>query len=85
VGGRPTGTRARRPVAWMAGRKETEPLEPIDEAITRMVSELPGRNVSERRGSLESARSGGRAFSFCAKAAGSVAVWLTRRLPSGGV
>ena len=56
VGDRPTGTRARRPVAWMAGRRETEPLEPIDEAIGRMVSELPGRNVSERRGSLESAK-----------------------------
>ena len=56
VGGRPTGTRARRPVAWMAGRRETDPLEPIDEAIGRMVSELPGRNVSERRGSLESAK-----------------------------
>ena len=56
VGGRPTGTRARRPVAWMAGRRETEPLEPIDEAIARMVSELPGRNVSKRRGSLEIAK-----------------------------
>src|SRR5262245_4359950 len=40
----------------MAGRRETEPLEPIDEAIARMVSELPGRNVSERRGSLEIAK-----------------------------
>ena len=56
VGDRPTGTRARRPVAWMAGGRETEPLEPIDEAIGRMVSEWPGRNVSERRGSLESAK-----------------------------
>src|SRR5262249_6216713 len=56
VGGRPTGTRARRPVAWMAGRRETDPREPIDEAIGRMVSKLPGRNVSERRGSLENAK-----------------------------
>ena len=56
VGDSPTGTRARRPVAWMAGWRETEPLEPIDEAIGRMVSELPGRNMSERRGSLENAK-----------------------------
>ena len=56
MGDSPTGTRARRPVAWMAGRRETEPLEPIDEAIGRMVSELPGRNMSERRGSLENAK-----------------------------
>jgi hypothetical protein len=31
VGGSPTGARARRPVAWMAGRRETKSLEPIDE------------------------------------------------------
>jgi hypothetical protein len=43
------GARARRPVAWMAGWRETETLEPIDEAIRRMVSESPGRNASERR------------------------------------
>jgi transposase-like protein len=83
--GRPTGVRARRPVAWMAGRRETEALEPIDEAIGRMVSEWPGRNGSERRGSPENASSGGRACACDAKAAGTVAVWLARRLPSGGV
>ena len=32
----------------MAGWRETETLKPIDEAIVRMVSESPGRNVSER-------------------------------------
>jgi hypothetical protein len=31
VGGSPTGARARRPVAWMAGQRETKALEPIDE------------------------------------------------------
>jgi hypothetical protein len=35
------------PVAWIAGRKETEFLKPIDKAISRMVSKSPGRNVSE--------------------------------------
>ena len=37
----------------MAGRRETKALKPIDTAIVRMVSESPGRNGSERRGSLE--------------------------------
>ena len=85
VGASPTGVRARRPVAWMAGRRETEALKPIDDAIGRMASEWPGRNVSERRGSPESACPGGRVFAFRAKAAGTAAVWLMRRRPSGGV
>src|SRR5206468_3863831 len=34
---------------------ETEPLKPIDQAIVRMVSELPGRNVSKREGSPDNA------------------------------
>jgi hypothetical protein len=53
AGASPAGARARRPVAWMAGGRETNPLKPIDEAIRRMVSESPGRNGSERGGSLE--------------------------------
>src|ERR1700674_4882075 len=55
AGESPAGVRARRPVAWMAGRRETESLKPIDKAIRRMVSEWPGRNESERTGSLENA------------------------------
>jgi len=53
AGVKPAGARARGPVAWMAGWRETEALKPIDQAIRRMVSEWPGRNASERRGSLE--------------------------------
>src|SRR5262245_3299773 len=56
AGGRPAGARARRPVAWMAGRRETDALKPIDEAIGRMVSESPGRNESERTGSPDNLR-----------------------------
>ena len=55
VGRRPTGARARRPVAWMAERRETEALKPIDDAIGKDGRESPGRNVSERKGSPESA------------------------------
>ena len=54
VGGKPTGVRVRSPVAWIAGRKVTEFLKPIDEAIVRMASESSGRNASEPIGGLES-------------------------------
>jgi len=50
----PAGVRARSPVAWMAERRETEVLKPIDKAIFGMVSESPGRNESERMGGPES-------------------------------
>jgi len=36
----------------MAGWRETDTLEPIDEAPLSGVSELPGRNGSERESSL---------------------------------
>jgi len=36
VGGSLTGATARRPVAWMAGRRETKALKLIDETIGRM-------------------------------------------------
>lgn len=37
----------------MAGWRETKILKPIDKATFGVVSEFAGRNVSERRGSLE--------------------------------
>ena len=37
----------------MADRRETKYLKPIDKAIPGMVSKSPGRNESERTGSLE--------------------------------
>ncbi len=33
VGDRPTWVKVRNPVAWMAGRRETQGLKPIDKAI----------------------------------------------------
>ncbi len=50
----PAKVTVRNLVAWMAGWRETESLKPIDKAILGMVSESPGRNVSERRGGPES-------------------------------
>jgi hypothetical protein len=50
----PARVRIRSPVAWMAGRRETKYLKPIDKASVRDVSESPGRNESERTGGPES-------------------------------
>ena len=44
---------SRSPLAWMAGRRETDCLKPIDKAIERMVNEFSGRNESEGTGALE--------------------------------
>src|SRR5215510_10431998 len=85
AGASPAGARARRPVAWMAGWRETKTLEPIDEAIGRMVSESPGRNASEREMTPKHPNLGGRAVDDSAKAIRAVAVWLTRRGRSDGV
>ena len=47
VGVSPTEERIRILVAWVAAVEETKPLKPIDKAILGIVSESPGRNVSE--------------------------------------
>ena len=47
------GGRVRTFVAWVASGEETKRMKPTDEAIFRMVSESPGRNVSERSDGLE--------------------------------
>ena len=44
--------KSRDPVAWIAPAEETKPVKPIDKAILGMVSESPGRNVSEPTGGL---------------------------------
>ena len=45
--------KSQSPVAWMAERRETDDLKPIDTATGGVVGETPGRNESERIGSLE--------------------------------
>ncbi len=52
----PAGVRIRNSVTWMADMRETEYLKPIDKAILGVVSELSGRNESERIGGLENAK-----------------------------
>ncbi len=53
MGDKPTEAKVRSLVAWIAERRETESLKPIDKAIFRMASKSSGRNESERRTSLE--------------------------------
>ena len=55
VGGQfsPTEVRVRSLVAWIARRKETEFLKPIDKATLGVVRESSGRNESKRIGGLE--------------------------------
>ncbi len=43
----------RNSVTWMAGKRGTECLKPIDKAIPWNVSESSGRNENERIGVLE--------------------------------
>jgi hypothetical protein len=53
VGDSPTGEKVRDPVAWVAFVEETKRMKPTDKAILGMVSESPGRNVSEPRSGLD--------------------------------
>lgn len=52
VGVSPTWVKARRPVAWMAGQRDTNGLPPIGTTICGMVRASSGRNVRERQGGL---------------------------------
>src|ERR1700680_2020462 len=71
VGDKPTGVKARSPLAWVASAEDNK----ADEAdrrkpSLRMGSKSPGHNESKTIGGLETKlRSGGRALSFGAKAA----------------
>ncbi len=69
VGVRPTEAKVGSLVAWIPGRKETEFLKRVDEAILGMVSESSGRNESERRVTSRVMNPRGRAHNRRAKAA----------------
>jgi len=78
--------KSQNPVARSARGKETELLKSDDKAILSMVSEYPGRNESERTGSLETLQSPGSRI-CCSEMK---AAWIHERLAetcrhSGGV
>lgn len=85
VGGSPTEGRARPLVARAAERRETESPKPADKAVGGTVSESPGRSESEREVASKTRRSGGRACTSWAKAAGKQRIWQKSCSPSGGV
>ena len=72
-GSQPHPNKSQSSVAWIAGRKETEPRKSIDKAILGMASESLGRNESERTGDPETLYLRGRAPADRAKAAWNVA------------
>ena len=84
VGDSPTGVIIRSPVAWIAGRRETEFLKPIDKvshgeiashrAATQVNAQVASRVYSE-----------GLAHNRRAKAAWTVESWLIRPAHFGGV
>jgi hypothetical protein len=45
--------KSQSPVTWVAFVEETKRMKPTDKAIFRMVSESPGRNISEPSGGLD--------------------------------
>jgi hypothetical protein len=61
-------TKAESRVAWTAGGRAIGCLEPVDKAVSGTVSKQPGRNESEREGSLVTYETGSRALRLEAKA-----------------
>jgi hypothetical protein len=68
----------------MAAVRETDQLKPIDKAVFGTVSELPGRNESERKVTSKENKSGGRALDVGVKAAWAIEIWLIRELTPAG-
>jgi hypothetical protein len=60
---------SQEPRSWTAGRRETEPLKPVDKPIRGMGSESSGRNGSEREVASKVPSPRGRARNLRAKAA----------------
>ena len=54
AGDSPAGVIVRSPVAWVAGRRETEFLKPIDKVSLGEICESSGHNASERASGLDS-------------------------------
>ena len=52
AGDSPVRVKARSPVAWIAGRRVTKSLKPIDKVTLGVMSKLSGRNESKRIGGL---------------------------------
>ena len=74
----PAKARARSLVAWMAGRRETNDLKPIDKAILRMAASRRAAAQANVEVAPKMKSPGGRARNRRVKAAWRVVGWLTR-------
>ena len=79
AGVRPAGVRARDPVAWIAGWRETKILKPIDKIIEGMVASDQAVAKANAEVAPKVRSPGGRAPNRRAKAARTVASWLRRQ------
>src|SRR5262245_5856084 len=84
AGARPAGVRIGRPVAWRAGRGETDGREAPRQPHLEGERKWPGRNDGEREVAPSVHSPGGRARNCRAKAARHAAGRLTRRVAPAG-
>ena len=84
AGDSPAGARARRSVAWMAGRRETGALKPIDDTTRGVVASHRAVTRVNAQVAPKVNGPGGRAPNCRAKAARGVAHWLRRHLAPAG-
>ena len=70
--------------AWMAGRRETDDLKPIDKSHRKDDGESPGRSVSERIGGLETFQPRKPNLQVLGEGSVGTADWLARgSIPTG--
>ena len=84
AGDSPAKVKARSLVAWMAGRRETNDLKPIDKGHRKDDCESPGRSASERIGGPESEKPRRPSPQERVKAAWRIAGWLMRHSTPAG-
>jgi hypothetical protein len=78
AGDSPAKARARSLVAWMAGRRETNDLKPIDRVIVRMTASHRAAAQANAQVAPKSGSTGGRARFRRVKAGWSLVGWLAR-------
>jgi len=83
-GNRPAKAKARSLVAWMAGRRETDDLKPIDRIVVRTIASHRAVAQANAKVAPKMRGPGGRAHNRRAKAASSVVGWLTRHSTPAG-
>ena len=76
--------KSQSPVAWMAGRRETDDLKPIDKAIFGMVASHRAVTKVNAEVAPKVRSPGGRARNRKGEGSMAVAGWLTRRATPAG-